>query len=80
MATDKPEDIMGQLTQVVEEHLAKREQEAAKYLIRDAFSPLPPELQDLYLGVVELYRQGKRQQASKLFEEWTDQAKDLGLI
>ncbi len=46
----------------------------------DAFGLLPLELQDLYLGVVELYRQGKREQASKLFEEWMDQAKELGLI
>ena len=80
MATDKPEDIIGQLAQVVEEHLAKREQEAARDLICDAFSLLPLELQDLYLGVVELYREGKREQASKLFEEWMDQAKELGLI
>jgi len=78
--TSGPEDILEQLAQVAEERFAKREQEAARDLISGAFSLLPLELQDLYLGVVELYRQGKLEQASRLFDEWMDQAKELGLI
>lgn len=79
MSTSGPEDMIEQFAQVAQQRFARCEQETARDLIRDAFSLLPLELQDLYLGVVELYRQGRLEQASRLFEEWTDQAKELGL-
>ena len=80
MAADRPDDIVDRLSQVAEEHFAAREREAARELIRDGFYSLPMELQDLYLDVVELYREGKREEASERFEEWLDQARELGLI
>jgi hypothetical protein len=41
---------------------------------------LPDELQEMYYDVVELHRQRKFKESSDLFEEWMDQARELGLI
>jgi len=48
--------------------------------LRAGFGLLPLELQDLYFDMVDLYREGKREQAAELFEEWLAQARELGLI
>ncbi len=66
--------------QVVNEQFARREREAALDLIRSSFALLPWELQELYQGVAELYRKGKREESSRLFQEWLDQARDMGLV
>ncbi len=75
-----PEDIVDKLSQVVNEHYAKKEREDAHDLIMNAFTLLPMELQDLYHDIVTAYRAGEYEEASKLFEEWLDEARDLGLI
>lgn len=80
MDIERPSDALEQFEQVVEERFSLRERQAAMDLLRDAFHLLPWELQDLYLGVVELYRERKWAQASALFEEWLDQARELGLV
>lgn len=80
MDVERQGDALGQFEQVVEDHFTKREREAARDLLHDAFYLLPWELQDLYLGVVELYRERKWAQASALFEEWLDQAREYGLV
>jgi len=80
MEADRLDDSLEQATQVVAERFTLWEREAARDLIQDAFYLLPWELQDLYLGVVELYRQGKLGESAKLFEEWLDQARELDLI
>jgi len=58
----------------------KQERQAAHDLIQGAFPALPDELQELYLEVRELHKQGKFEQASSLFEEWMDLAREMGLI
>lgn len=80
MEADKTEGTLEQAAQIIEEQFARREREAARDLLQDAFVFLPPELQDLYYGVVELYRAGKWREASELFEEWLDQARELDLL
>ena len=80
MDGDQPEDIVGRLVQVAENRFAAQDREAAQDLIRSGFGLLPLELQDLYFDMVDLYREGKREQAAELFEEWLAQARELGLI
>jgi hypothetical protein len=80
MATGNPEDTVNRLVRVAEKHFAAEEREAAQDLIRDAFMALPDELQEMYYDVVELHRQRKFKESSDLFEEWMDQARELGLI
>jgi hypothetical protein len=80
VATDESKDILDQLARMAEKHFAAQEREAAWDLIRDAFGALPWELQDLYAAYVETYNAGRREQASQLFEEWMDKARELGLI
>lgn len=75
-----PDDIIDQLGQVVNEHYAKKEREDAHDLIMNAFALLPMELQDLYHDIMVAYRAGKHEEASSLFEQWLDEARDLGLI
>ena len=77
---DLPEEIFDQLNQVVNEHYAKKEREDAHDLIQNAFQLLPLELQELYYDIMQAYRAGKFEEASKLFEQWLDEAKELGLI
>jgi hypothetical protein len=77
---DQPEGIVGRLVQVAENRFAAQDREAAQDLIRGGFGLLPMELQDLYFDMVDLYREGKREQAAELFEEWLAQARELGLI
>lgn len=80
MGTDNSEDILSQFAQVAEKHFAKLEREAARALIFGAFDFLPWELQEGYWHVVELYRQGKRSEASQAWEEWMEEARELGVI
>ena len=80
MDGNRPEDVVGQLVQVAENRFAAQDREAAQDLIRSGFGLLPLELQDLYFDMVDLYREGKREQAAELFEEWLAQARELGLI
>jgi len=80
MGGDPPEDIVGRLVQVAEKRFAAQDREAAQDLLRAGFGLLPLELQDLYFDMVDLYREGKREQAAELFEEWLAQARELGLI
>ncbi len=80
MDGDQPGDIINRLVQVAEKRFAAQDREAAQDLIRTGFGLLPLELQDLYFDMVDLYREGKREQAAELFEEWLAQARELGLI
>jgi len=80
MDCDQPDDIVGRLVQVAENRFAAQDREAAQDLIRAGFGLLPLELQDLYFDMQDLYREGRREQAAELFEEWLAQARDLGLI
>lgn len=80
MDGDQPEDILGRLVQVAENRFAAQDREAAQDLLRAGFGLLPLELQDLYFDMVDLYREGRREQAAELFEEWLAQARELGLI
>ena len=80
MVGDQPEDIVGRLVQVAEKRFAAHDREAAQDLIRAGFGLLPLELQDLYFDMRDLYREGKREEAAELFEEWLGQARELGLI
>jgi len=80
MDGDQPEGILDRLVQVAENRFAAQDREAAQDLIRDGFGLLPWELQDLYFDMVDLYREGKREQAAELFEEWLAQARELGFI
>ena len=80
MDGDQPEGILGRLVEVAENRFAAQDREAAQDLIRDGFGLLPWELQDLYFDMVDLYREGRREQAAELFEEWLAQARELGLI
>ena len=80
MEGDQSEDIVGRLVQVAENRFAAQDREAAQDLIRTGFGLLPLELQDLYFDMVDRYREGKREQAAELFEEWLAQARELGLI
>ena len=80
MDGDQPEGIVGRLVQVAENRFAAQDREAAQDLIRTGFGLLPLELQDLYFDMVDLYREGKREQSAELFEEWLAQARGLGLI
>jgi len=73
-------DILEQFARVAEEHFTKLEREAARDLIESAFNLLPWELQEGYWQVVELYREGKIEEASKAWEEWMEEARELGLI
>lgn len=75
-----PDDIIDKLGQVVNEHYAKKDREDAHDLIMNAFALLPMELQDLYHDIMVAYRAGKHEEASRLFEQWLDEARDLGLI
>jgi hypothetical protein len=80
MDGDQPGDIVGRLVQVAENRFAAQDREAAQDLIRAGFGLLPLELQDLYFDMQDLYREGRREQAAELFEEWLAQARELGLI
>ena len=80
MDGDQPEGILGRLVQVAEKRFAAQDREAAQDLIRAGFGLLPLELQDLYFDMQDLYREGRREQAAELFEEWLAQARELGLI
>jgi hypothetical protein len=80
MDGDQPEGIVGRLVQVAEKRFAAQDREAAQDLIRAGFGLLPLELQDLYFDMQDLYREGRREQAAELFEEWLAQARELGLI
>jgi len=80
MDGDQPDDIVGRLVQVAENRFAAQEREAAQDLILTGFGLLPLELQDLYFDMRDLYREGRREEAAELFEEWLAQARELGLI
>jgi hypothetical protein len=80
MDGDQPGDIVDRLVQVAENRFAAQDREAAQDLIRTGFGLLPLELQDLYFDMVDRYREGRREEAAELFEEWLAQARELGLI
>ena len=63
MQYDEDQGILKVATQVVGDHLARREREAAQDLIRNAFPILPWDLQDLYQDYLELYYSGEREEA-----------------
>ncbi len=79
MWTDQADDILKQFAQVAEERFEKHEREAARDLLQH-FDFLPWELQEKYWEVVELYREGKRAEASRAWEEWMEEARELDLI
>ena len=80
MDGDQPEGILDRLVQVAENRFAAQEREAAQDLILTGFGWLPWELQVLYFDMRDLYREGRREEAAELFEEWLAQARELGLI
>ncbi len=80
MESGASDEMLSTFTNVADHHLEKIEREAAWDLIREAFGALPWALQDLYSTYVETYNAGQREQASKLFEMWMDQARKLSLI
>ncbi len=80
MDGDQAGDVVNRLVQVAENRFAAQDREAAQDLIRTGFGLLPLELQDLYFDMVDLYHEGKLEQAAELFEEWLAQARELGLI
>jgi hypothetical protein len=75
-----PADMADALDRIVEDHFSKKDREDAWDLIRNSFRLLPLELQDLYHDVIDLYRQGKHEEASLRFEEWLETAREMGLI
>jgi transposase-like protein len=75
-----PDAMARELSHLVENYFTKKEREDAWELIRHSFNMLPMELQDLYQDVMQLYRAGKHEEASKLFEQWMEDARDMGLI
>jgi uncharacterized tellurite resistance protein B-like protein len=77
---DLPHDLMNKFDRVVEQHFAAQEREAAHELLRDHFHLLPEELQHLYEDVQALYKAHKFEESAKLFEQWMDMAKKMGLI
>lgn len=77
---DIPRDLMNKFDRVVEQHFAAKEREAAHDLLRDHFHQLPEELQYLYEDVQALYKAHKFEESAKLFEQWMDMAKKMGLI
>ena len=72
--------IQGRMEDIVNQEFARQEREAAKDLLRDAYRLLPFELKELYAEVALLHRQGKFEESSRLFEEWMDEARNMGLI
>lgn len=75
-----PEEFVNELNRVVSSHFARKEREDARDLIQNSFAFLPFELQELYQDITHLYRAGKHEEASKMFEQWMEEARDLGLI
>jgi tetratricopeptide (TPR) repeat protein len=72
--------IQERMEDIVNQEFERQERETARDLLRDAYRILPPELKDLYAEVTQLHRQGKFEESSKLFEQWMDEARDMGLI
>lgn len=72
--------IQERMEDIVNQEFARQEREAAKDLLRDSYRLLPYELKELYVDIAQLHRQGKFEESSKLFEEWMDEARDMGLI
>jgi hypothetical protein len=77
---DRPDDIVNRLVQVAENRFAAHDREAAQDLLRGGFGLLPLELQYLYFDMLDLYHEGRREEAAELFDEWLAQARELGLI
>lgn len=72
--------IQERMEDIVNQEFARQEREAARELLRSGYRFLPFELKDLYVEVTQLHRQGKFEESSRLFEEWMDEARDMGLI
>ena len=72
--------IQGWMEDIVNQEFARQEREAAREILRSGYRFLPYELRDLYAEVAQLHRQGKFEESSRLFEEWMDEARDMGLI
>jgi len=80
MEEESERHILESIGNIINQEFDKQERQAANDLIQGAFPALPEELQEMYLEVRELHRQGKFEQASSLFEEWMDLAREMGLI
>jgi hypothetical protein len=79
METEQTHEILAQVAQVIDERFAKHDRDAARDLLYH-LDLLPWELQERYWEYAELTREGKRAEASRAWEEWLEQARDLGLI
>jgi hypothetical protein len=72
--------IQERMEDIVNQEFERQERENARDLLRDAYPLLPYELKELYAEVAWLHRQGKFEESSRLFEEWMDEARSMGLI
>jgi len=72
--------IQERMEDIVNREFERQERQNARDLLRDAYPLLPYELKELYAEVTWLHRQGKFAESSRLFEEWMDEARDMGLI
>lgn len=72
--------VLDEIMSIVEEHWTKLDLEAARSLIRDSFAVLPWDLQEAYREIQELYRAGRLEEASRAWDAWMEQAREMGLI
>ncbi len=79
MESEHASELLDQVAQVIDERFAKHDRDGARELLYH-FDALPWELKEKYWDYVELNRAGKRDQASKVWEEWIDEARDMGLL
>ncbi len=79
MDGEQSSEILDQVAQVIDERFAKHDRDSARDLLYH-IDLLPWELQEKYWEYVDLNREGKRAEASKAWEEWLEQARELGLL
>jgi hypothetical protein len=80
METDESNPFERYMEDVVNQEFERQEREAAQDLLQYGYHFLPYELKELYDEVAELHRRGQFKESSRLFEDWMDQARELGLI
>jgi len=80
MDYDENNPIQERMEDIINQEFARQEREAAKDLLQYGYHLLPFELIDLYDEISELHRSGRIEESSEMFDEWMDQARDMGLI